>query len=119
MKDFLKKIIKYVKNVFLTSVIISILDYIAAAVFKLKLSSTFLYTALICFIAGGLSIFGNISMTSDYRYVQSESISSRGLYKNTADNYKSRNSSLKFLIFMAVTGIILLIIAGILDVYSL
>ncbi|HBM75202.1 MAG TPA: hypothetical protein DD429_06570 [Clostridiaceae bacterium] len=118
MKKFFINTIKYVKKIFLTVVIICMLIIMISKIFKFKLSGTFLYSGLICLILGGFSLIGNIKISSSYRYFQVQSIS-RPIDQISADNYKSRDSSLRFLIFMSSIGAILLLISNILIHYNL
>jgi hypothetical protein len=79
-----------------------------AVITRYKLSMVFYFMGLGYIAIGGMSFVGNLSMTSNTSYLQVRSVASKSVYESSLDDYKSRNSSFSFLLFMAASGLVLL-----------
>jgi hypothetical protein len=116
--DFFRRILKvenmkgnirrYGKRMLWVLLITSAVLIAFAVITRYKLSMVFYFMGLGYIAIGGMSFVGNLSMTSNTSYLQVRSVASKSVYESSLDDYKSRNSSFSFLLFMAASGLVLL-----------
>lgn len=111
MKDFIKRLIKYLIILIIVLFITSAIVIVISKFIKLKLSDLFLYTGLIYIAIGLFSFVGNVGGSSNYNNVQNQSMYKESVYDASLENMKSKDSSSFFLVFMSIIGIILFLIS--------
>jgi hypothetical protein len=117
MKKYLDSIMKSIIKAIIVMAMISALSIAISYFFKLVLSNTIMYAGIICLVLGILSIIGNNNVTSDPTFFQSKSLFAKTVNDINSDNFKSRESSMNFLLFMFVVGALLIVISMILEYF--
>jgi len=114
MKEILAGILKYIKIVLIVLAVISAISLIVSRVFEFVTSVVFFYAAMVSFIIGFLSVSGNMKGTGNHYYIRSVSASSQSMADSARESMKLRDSSLGFMVFMTIIGVLLMIISNIL-----
>jgi hypothetical protein len=112
LKVFFIDLLKYLIKVFLATLIISAIGYLISIKFNHILSEVYFYIGLTCFLVGGGAIIGKHD-TSNY---QADSVSTRNFNQVIRDNLNLRNN-FSFLLFMIITGVIMLTLSHMLNRY--
>ncbi len=108
MKPKMKRLMLYVLKVIVASAVLGGAAYVISLVTKRNFNDNLVYAGMLCLLVGGLSIVGQRNTSTDVSYFQSRSVGSNSVREITEENYKNRNSSMRFLIFMLLVGAILL-----------
>jgi O-antigen/teichoic acid export membrane protein len=117
MKEIITRIRKFVVKLLLTEIILAAVSLIISYFMKLKISDTLIYIGAICLLIGMFSIIGQRNNSSDPTYFMSKSVGAKSTNEINQENYKNRNSSMRFLIFMSCIGTILFLAAGLVEKY--
>ena len=107
MRKVLLWLVRYLRNVLITSGIIGIAAVIIAKIFHFTITDTLQYTGMACALIGLLSLVGKMNMTSNVTYLQSRSIT-KSMADSTLDDFRSRDGNYKFLAMMLGTAVILI-----------
>ena len=119
MRGIFISILKYLKILAIVLIIISAVVFVVSKIFGFKLSIAFFYASMTSMALGVLSIYGNISMTADPKYFQTESASRKSIHRRTKEIIGFKDSTYFFLFFMIIVGILLKLISNILINFSL
>lgn len=114
MKEILAGILKYVKILMIVLAVISLILIIISKAFQFALSLVFYYGAMISFLIAFLSVSGNMKGTANPHFIHAQSATSRSIYDSARENMRMRDSSLAFMVFMAILGALLMTISDIL-----
>jgi hypothetical protein len=83
---------------------------------KIRMNDVLLYTGVICMIIGMLSMLGHNNNSVDVNYFISKSAGVNSINEITEENYKNRNKSASFMIFMLCVGGVFIAIVALIDV---
>ncbi len=111
MKSLFGDMLNYIKKLVASLAVISSAAYGISKVLGHRLNSVFFYCGLVCFIIGCGAVVGKNNNIESY---QAQSVSSR-TYLEVSRDRLNLSSNFKFLIFMALTGLILMVISRILE----
>jgi len=111
LKNLFGDILNYIKRLAASLAVISCAAYGISKVLGYRLSIVFFYCGLVCFIIGGGAVVGKNNNIESY---QAQSVSQR-TYLEVSRDRLNLSGNFKFLIFMALTGLILLVISRILE----
>lgn len=111
MKNLFGDILNYIKRLAASLAVISGAAYGISKVLGYRLNIVFFYCGLVCFIIGCGAVVGKNNNIESY---QAQSVSPR-TYLEVSRDRLNLSSNFKFLIFMALTGLILMVISRILE----
>ncbi|MCY6371595.1 hypothetical protein [Clostridium ganghwense] len=107
MKKFfislLKTILKMIILITATFVMCFAISYFKHS----NLNNALRFTGLVYMLVGLLSNLGSASFMGNMKFLQARSAGYRESFENTEDDFRLRDSSLKFMAFMAISGFIL------------
>lgn len=112
MEGLIKRISKFVFKVFITDLFLIGVAFIISYLSKIIINDILVYAGLICIAIGGFSMMGSGNNSADAKYFMSKSVGTKSMNETTEENYKNRNNSMRFLIFMSCVGGILIAIAA-------
>lgn len=111
MKNLFGDILNYIKKLVASLAVISGVVYGISKVLGYRLNIVFFYCGLVCFIIGCGSVVGKNNNIESY---QAQSVSSR-TYLEVSKDRLNLSGNFKFLIFMTLTGLLLMVISHILE----
>lgn len=115
-EDFFEFLLKSILNMFIL-ILITFIIYFGISHFKsYNLNKTFMFAGLTSMLIGLLSNLGSSAFMGNIKYLQAQSSGHRESFENTKDDFRLRDSSLKFMIFMAISGFILCMLRYIIKV---
>ena len=114
MEGLIKRISKFVFKIFITDLFLMGIAFIISYLSKMKINDILVYVGFFCILIGALSI-GRGNNSADVTYYMSKSVGTKSMNENTEENYKHRNNSMRFLIFMSCVGGILIAIVVLMD----
>jgi NADH:ubiquinone oxidoreductase subunit 5 (subunit L)/multisubunit Na+/H+ antiporter MnhA subunit len=115
MGGLLKKIGKFGLKVFITAIMLIGLAILISYLSKMKFSDTLVYGGFFCILVGGFSLLGSNNNSADATYFMSKSVGTQSTNEITEENYKNRNNSMRFLIFMSCVGGILIGLSALIE----
>ncbi|MBH1942148.1 hypothetical protein I5677_14695 [Mobilitalea sibirica] len=115
MKGLIKRISKFMFKIIIADIILAGLAFVISYFSDMKISDIMVYAGIICILIGGLSLLGSGNNSADVTYIISKSAGNNSMNENTEENYKNRNNSMRFLIFMSCVGGFLLAIVALID----
>lgn len=115
MKGIMKRISKFVLKLLITDALLIGLAFLISYFSKMNISDLLVYIGIICLIIGGFSMMGSGNNSGDAKYFMSKSIGTKSSDELTEENYKSRNSSMRFLLFMFCAGALLIAVVVLKD----
>ncbi len=116
MKGLFKRIGKYILKVFIVDGILAGLAFIISYFSKMRMNDILLYIGIICMLIGMLSVIGNSNNSRDANYFISKSVGAKSVNEITEENYKNRNKSASFMIFMLCAGGVFIAVVALIDV---
>ncbi len=115
MAGLMKRLSKFTLKVFITDTFLVGFSAAISFFFKMKISDVLVYVGILCIIIGGFSMMGSSNNSADTNYYMSKSIGTKAMNEITEENYKSRNKSMRFLMFMSCSGGLLIAIVVLTD----
>jgi hypothetical protein len=115
MEGLIKRISKFVFKIFITDIFLMGLAFIISYLSKMKISDILVYVGFFCILIGALSMIGRGNNSADVTYFMSKSVGTKSMNEITEENYKNRNNSMRFLIFMSCVGGFLIAIVVLID----
>lgn len=109
MQRFFRWLLKFLRNVLIFFILISIVTFVIAKLVNTKYSTAYENAGIISLVLGLVSIIGNMNMSADPKIYQAESLSSRSMQDSAEENMKSRDKSFKFLGYMVVVAALLIL----------
>lgn len=115
MDGLIKRFCKYLFKILIVDIFLTVLAFIISYFSKINISDILLYVGILCMIIGMLSVLGNSNNSVDATYFISKSAGTKSINEITEENYKNRNSSLRFLVFMSCVGGFFITIVVVMD----
>ncbi|MHB8128461.1 MAG: hypothetical protein ACYDEX_05650 [Mobilitalea sp.] len=115
MEGLIKRISKFVFKIIIADIFLMGVAFIITYLSKIKINDILVYMGLICIVIGGFSMMRSGNNSADATYFMSKSVGTKSITETTEENYKNRNNSMRFLIFMSCVGGILIAIVVLMD----
>jgi F0F1-type ATP synthase membrane subunit a len=116
MKGFIKRGCRYILKVLIVDGVLTGLAFVISYFSKMRMNDVLLYVGVICMLIGMLSMLGNNNNSVDVKYFISKSVGVNSINEITEENYKNRNKSASFMIFMLCVGGVFIAIVALIDV---
>jgi hypothetical protein len=116
MKGLIKRSGKFIFKIFIADLVLLGLAYLISYLSKMKFNDVLVYVGFFCILIGGLSMMGRGNNSADVTYFMSKSVGAKSMNEITDENFKNRNNSMRFLIFMSCVGVSLIAIVALIDV---
>lgn len=104
-------LIKYIIYIAITLVVIGIISFVISKATGMDFAEVLQYAGIVCIVLGLLSVVGNLNSTTNVTYLQSRSVSDKSFGDGARDDFKSRNTSFRFLSIMGIVGLVLIIVS--------
>lgn len=114
MRKVLLKLVRYLRKVLITAVIIGVVTTALAMVFHFKITDTLQLVGMACALIGLLSLVGKMNMTTNVTYLQSRSIT-KSMADSTLEDFKSRDGNFRFMAVMLGTSTVLILVSLLID----
>ncbi|MCY6356287.1 hypothetical protein [Clostridium sp. ZS2-4] len=107
MKNFFESLLKSILKMFILILLTFIICSGISHFKSYNLNKTLMFAGLAYMLIGLLSNLGSSAFMGNAKYLQARSSGHRTSFENTKDDFRLRDSSLKFMTFMAISGFIL------------
>lgn len=112
MKNFLRGVLKAMTKILIVSLVTLLVIVLISKIWGYEIKNLCMIFGVVYMFLGIGSVMGNMKMTSNARYNFVRASSTDNFSNSIKQDFFSREKSEKFLVYVAVIGFILVLVAG-------